>query len=159
MNERTTTCLSLAAALALSASSVASAEDLSASRAPSVGSGRAARVEPLQRPAHAAPTLESSPRRFVAHDPPLPGGASTPSSNPLPALAKLTKGPRTLVLSDELFEGREPLELLSSVILPAARGVTIAQIQPEGATLPAVTLTVRPTKIKQGGGLVAVAQF
>jgi len=84
--------------------------------------------------------------------------APAPPASHAPALlAGLANGPRTLVLSDALFEDRAPLELLSSVLLPAARGVTIAQIQTEGA--PAVRLTVRPTKITRGSGLVAVGQF
>lgn len=72
--------------------------------------------------------------------------------------AGATSSPKTLVLSDRLFADRTPEELFSSVLVPAARGVTLAQIQPDDGA-PVVTLTVRPTKITRGSGLVAVGKF
>lgn len=62
-----------------------------------------------------------------------------------------------LDVAERLLGNGVPLQLLQSVIVPAARGVTIAEIQTEGAG--AVTLSVRPTKITRGSGLVAVGRF
>lgn len=62
-----------------------------------------------------------------------------------------------LNVAERLLGNGVPLQLLESVIVPAARGVTIAEIQTEGAG--AVTLSVRPTKITRGSGLVAVGRF
>ena len=59
--------------------------------------------------------------------------------------------------AERLLGDGVPLQLLQSVIVPAARGVTIAEIQTESAG--AVTLSVRPTKITRGSGLVAVGKF
>jgi hypothetical protein len=182
MNKRITAYLSLAAALAMSASTIARAAEPSMSSAPTAASERTAPTLAKRRGATArhavapsAATLGSSPRSLVVPTlghaiaaPNAPSSDVAPSIDldeapPLPAsnapsmLARFANGPRTLVLSSALFEDREPLELLSSVLLPAARGVTIAQIQPEGA--PAFRLTVRPTKIARGSGLVAVGQF
>jgi hypothetical protein len=67
------------------------------------------------------------------------------------------RGAEALAAAERLLGDGVPLELLQSVIVPAARGVTIAEIQTEGAG--AVTLSVRPTKITRGSGLVATAQF
>jgi len=62
-----------------------------------------------------------------------------------------------LEVAGRLLGDGVPLQLLQSVIVPAARGVTIAEIQTEGEA--AVTLSVRPTKITRGSGLVAVGRF
>ena len=82
------------------------------------------------------------------------GPASTDGSVPS---AAPKNGMDAVELAQRLFDDQTPAELFTSVIAPAARGVTLAQIQPEGA--PAVTLTVRPTKITRGSGLVAVGLF
>ena len=64
---------------------------------------------------------------------------------------------QALEVAQRLLGDGVPLDLLESVIVPAARGVTIAEIQTEGTA--ALTLSVRPTKITRGSGLVAVGKF
>jgi len=128
-----------------------------------------AAVAPPQCRARRAATAPLAPAVPGALDPlgahAAPAGAtfSLPSGQPgakgeaaSPAVEAASE-PKTLVLSEELFAERSPMELFNSVIVPAARGVTIAQIETEGFS--PVTLAVRPTKITRGGGLVAVGQF
>lgn len=85
-----------------------------------------------------------------------------PSAPPVPATSdeapeQSTGDEAALQAAERLLGNGVPLQLLQSVIVPAARGVTIAEIQTEAAG--AVTLSVRPTKITRGSGLVAVGRF
>lgn len=82
---------------------------------------------------------------------PAPGTSSVRRADETPA-----QGDALAAAARLLGEGA-PLDLLQSVIVPAARGVTIAEIQTEGEG--AVTLSVRPTKITRGSGLVATGKF
>ena len=87
-----------------------------------------------------------------------------PGSPPVRATTEDETPPRATTSDEAALEVAErllgdgvPLQLLQTVIVPAARGVTIAEIQTENVG--AVTLSVRPTKITRGSGLVAVGRF
>jgi hypothetical protein len=91
-----------------------------------------------------------------APDVPVAGSAPRPQTT-RDATPQPAGDERALEVAERVLGDGVPLQLLQTVIVPAARGVTIAEIQTESAG--AVTLSVRPTKITRGSGLVAVGTF
>jgi hypothetical protein len=119
----------------------------------------------------AAPSLATSGATLAAHLPRLQPLPPQPSESPSPAadvqrlLAEPLPAPacrracdengKSVDIARELLHRLGTLPVLGAVMAPVTRGVLI----PTGEGTPPLELTVIPTQIKRGSGLVATGRF